>query len=206
MLRFGTLALAAATALLSGGLAAVEGSIAGASLAGASAVLALCALLSRDGKRPPAVEALLEKAAEQVETGRKLVIYERETGLFAHWYVTLRGQEECDRAGRYKRPLAIVVIEPTPQSDAWAVKEYVANWLAKHMRAADVAGYLGNGRCVAVLPETDAEAASIVIGRLQADVGDTDVACSVFPHDGTTFDQLYEAAAARIRGVAARVA
>ena len=42
----------------------------------------------------------LEGLAKQVEEGRKLAIYDRETGLYAYWYLVLRGEDECARAPR----------------------------------------------------------------------------------------------------------
>jgi hypothetical protein len=47
----------------------------------------------------------VQKVAEQAEAGRKFVIYERTTGLFAHWYIAMRGEEECNRVARLRREI-----------------------------------------------------------------------------------------------------
>jgi GGDEF domain-containing protein len=149
-------------------------------------------------RRPqPDNSALLTKVGGQIESGRRLVIYERETGLFAHWYVTLRGQEECDRAKRYGHRLSVLLVEPEAGDDPWMVQANLSSWISAHLRRADIAGYLGNGRHVVVLPETNADGAREAIRRLTESVPRAQYAVSAFPDDGTDFEELYRSAAAR---------
>jgi hypothetical protein len=142
---------------------------------------------------------MLGKAIERADSGRKLVIYERESGLFAHWYIALRAEEECDRAARYERPLTLLLVEPRPGSDAWAAKEKLARWLSTHLRVSDVAGYYGNARFVVLMPETDVPGMERVIARLREELPDIDTAHAVFSPGAVTYEQLYEAAAAALR-------
>ena len=140
----------------------------------------------------------LRETLRQVNAGRKLVIYERTTGLFAHWYIALRCEEECYRAQRYGRPLSIALFEPAADSDAWTVAEDVAPILQDRLRMADLPGYLGNARYILVMPETDLAGAQMAVKRFRKDDPDLQGGVAAFPQDGLTFDQLYDVAARRL--------
>jgi hypothetical protein len=171
-----------------------------AAAAAAVSTVALTATLILDAKdiEPPTDPGLLEKVEQRVESGRKLVIFERETGLFAHWYVTLRGQEECARARRYERELMLTVIEPAEAANAWALKDELASWLGRHVRSCDIAGYLGNARYIVLMPETDPGGAEGAIARLRQDSAGVTIATSRFPEDGASYDELYATATSRL--------
>ncbi len=139
-----------------------------------------------------------DQALRHVNEGRKLVIYERETGLFAFWYITLRCEEECYRAQRYQRPLSVAVLEPEHAAEAWSVAEQITRALEKRLRKADLPGYLGNARFVLVMPETDQDGALDVLQRIEEDVAEMQWGLAAFPQDGHSFDQLYEIAARRL--------
>ncbi len=142
---------------------------------------------------------LLQQARERVEAGRKLVIYERDTGLFAYWFISLRCEEECHRALRFGRPLSVAVIEPALDTEPWAeATDQITEALQKHLRKVDLAGYLGNGRFVLVLPETDRAGALLFVKRLRAFLPDIQAGAGGCPEDGETFNELYETAAARL--------
>jgi GGDEF domain-containing protein len=190
-LVFGAAALAYTLACLAA-LAAYP--LSGAALAAVSAVLILSGLLADTRRGSPANEALVLKMAESAEAGRRLAIYERETGLLAHWYLSLRGKEECDRAARYNRPLTLLLVEPARESNTWAVQGQLAGWLKSKVRSVDTAGYLGNGRFVLLMAETDIAAAMRVIACLQDDIAEVQTGLSAFGADGVTFDNMYAAA------------
>jgi hypothetical protein len=186
-------------------------------LAGAAAALALaepfagavCAALAgiaiaadltaraRAGSDAPERHAI-EKVMGQVDKGRKLVIYERDTGLFAHWYVELRGNEECDRARRYGRDVAVAVIEPDRTMNAWETQERLRDWLREGMRHTDVVGYLGNGRYVVIMPEADRTAAEAAIARMKEAGFATDAGLCCFPMEAESFEELYRKASAEL--------
>jgi hypothetical protein len=140
----------------------------------------------------------LDEALHRASAGRKLVIYERETGLFADWYIALRCEEECYRAQRYQRPLSIAVVEPEHRSETWTVAEQITSALEKRLRKADLPGYLGNARFVLVMPGTDRDDASYVLQRIEGDVAEMQWGVAAFPQDGSNFDQLYDVAARRL--------
>ncbi len=179
-------------------MAAVVGAVPAACFAAASTVLILGTLVTEVRQRSPGESALLRQAAESAETGRRLAIYERETGLLAYWYASLRGDEECDRSVRYKRPLTLLLAEPGPDSDARVVQGQLADWASRQVRAVDITGYLGNGRIMLLMPETDGTGAWRVVARLHNDVPGIETGLSRLPADGVTFEKLYAVASQRL--------
>lgn len=171
--------------------------LAGALAAALAGVAIAADIATRPREHPPEKHAI-EKVMHQVDKGRKLVIYERDTGLFAHWYVELRGNEECDRARRYGRALSLAVIEPNRDGDPWEMQARVRDWLRDGMRHTDIAGYLGNGRYVVIMPESDAEAAEAAIARMKDAGIATDAGLSYFPDNGEAFEALYRHASAQL--------
>ncbi len=140
------------------------------------------------------------RLVEHAEAGRRLAIYDRDTGLFAHWYLALRGQEECARAARYGRKLSLLVIEPRADGARadWAIKSEIGRWFQTELRATDIAGYLGNGRYVILAPEADSTAIALLVERLREKVEHIDVGASAFPEDGVAFQQLWRSATSRL--------
>ena len=174
-----------------------------------SAIAVICAgfaIALGPRREEPTTARLLEKVSEQAESGRKLVIYERETGLFAHWYLALRGDEECNRARRYNRGLSLLLIEPSAPENAWTVKDDISRWIGQNLRATDVAGYLGNGRYVVIMPESTQDGTSRVIERISNEIAGVALSSSEYGADGASYNELYEAAAARLRDGATQLA
>ena len=192
--------LAAGAVLFAAGAAAASAwglTAIAAYAAGVAALLVSIDFVYRRAARPHPMRTQAEKF---VNSGRKLAIYERDTGLFAHWYLELRGNEEADRAKRYARPLSVLVIEPARAAagEEWATQQALCNWLARELRQSDIAGYLGNGRCVIIMPEADGAAVGHVIRRLKNEGYAADIGLAVHPTDGDTYDVLYRTAAAQL--------
>jgi hypothetical protein len=192
--------LAAGSILFAGGAAAasvMDLTAIAAYAAGVAALLVSIDFIYRRATRPHPMRSQIEKFAT---SGRKLVIYERDSGLFAHWYVELRGNEECDRAKRYGRSLSVIVIEPArgARGEEWATQQALCNWLARELRQSDIAGYLGNGRCVVLMPEADGGSVGHVIRRLKAEGYATDIGLAVYPTDGESYEVLYKTAASQL--------
>ncbi len=184
---------AAFLAALAAVLAIVEGNFIVALLAAFAAIGCLARLWPRD--RQPATDSqLIQRAKAQAEAGRKLAIYERDTGLLAYWYLELRCMEECYRAKRYGHSLVLVVIEPSPGQNEWTVQGEIAGWLHKTSRETDLIAYTGNGRFLALMPETDPKAASRFVSRLKKAIPSADAAISSFPETGETLTDLLSAA------------
>ena len=150
-----------------------------------------------DNRTSPSVIARL---FAQTQAGKRLAIYDRQTGLFAHWYLQLRGEEECARAERYNHKLSLILIEPAilASSSAWEIRDQVGRWIQTQLRATDIAGYVGNGRFVVLAPEAGPKEANMLIRRIRALIPDIDVATVVFPDHAPTYDLLWRQATTRI--------
>ena len=177
-------------------------------LTAAAIVAALCSAAAigvefvRTMLAPPEADpALLARYLREARAGRKLAIYDRETGLFAHWYMVLRGQEECARAARYQRPLSLAIVEPRPDTTAedFEAKARIGRWVQTELRATDIAGYLGNSRYLIIAPEADPVRIGHLLERLFEQVGAVDASSSSFPEDCEQFQQLWDCATGRLR-------
>lgn len=169
-----------------------------AACAGFAALACAAALVSTRRANPKAEDGLVAKAASEAETGRKLVIYERTTGLFAYWYIAMRTEEECARAARYEMPFALAVVEPAAGSNEWALHGLLSDWLQANTRATDLASYAGNGRFLVLMVQTNEAAAVAVLERLRSQIANVETGLSVFPADGASFEELYAAAQSRL--------
>jgi GGDEF domain-containing protein len=145
-----------------------------------------------------APDGAAEHALRDPGTGRRLVMYERTTGLLAHWYLALRCDEECQRARRYGQTLSLAVIEPQPGVEARQFSDRMPAALRERLRKADLAGYLGNARFVVLMPETGQPNADKLLGRLLRGAPGAQAGVSTFPRDGRTFSSLYAVAARRL--------
>lgn len=87
-----------------------------------------------------------------------------ETGLFDHFGILNRLQQEVSRSQRYGRKLTVAVLRPVaPIGDG--LQRCVA-LVRKALRAPDVVGHLGAGVLVLLLPETQETASASLIARL----------------------------------------
>lgn len=171
--------------------------------AGAAVVAAIRSKArSRDGQEQPH-ERMVEKAVQHAELGRKLAIYERETGLLAYWFVALRGDEECARSGRYGERLTLLVAEGWPQNSDDVRR--AARGFTSALRAVDILSYVGNGRFIAILPNTSIDMLESVERRIQ-EAGFDRFGAAAFGVDGRTFDALRLGAIARLAPIQDRQA
>jgi GGDEF domain-containing protein len=138
--------------------------------------------------------AAARRAFELASQGRRSAIYERDTGLYAFWYLQLRTEEELVRAERIGHNLACVSIwidEPD------RLQRLVASAQAC-VRRYDMAAYLDNGHVVLVLLDETPIHAQVVMNRIAVVMGGGMTAgISTYPEDGTTFGELLERAKAR---------
>jgi hypothetical protein len=135
----------------------------------------------------------LEEVKRIAAEGRKLVIYDRETGLFAHWYLQLRAVEEISRGRRHGRGIICLSLWAPTQD---AIDE-LCTGLKEGLRDHDLAAYLNNGHFVVLLTETDRAGADVVLQRLFAKCPEAAGASACYPDDGESFDALLEVAKAR---------
>ncbi len=158
------------------------------------------------GSRKPKPTQVVERATDLAIEGRKLAIYDQETGLYARWFIEMRCAEECYRAVRYQRPLTVVVLQPQVADEGARVAGEVVDWLLREKRRSDLPSYLGNGRIAIVMPETDVAGAHGAIARLLRFVSGLDAGVSSYPMDGGNFEQLKAAAVRQLPGNASLLA
>jgi GGDEF domain-containing protein len=145
----------------------------------------------------------LREVQEIANKGRRLAIYDRATGLYAYWYLQLRAAEEISRSQRHHRGVFCISIwTSAAQESVDAMRDRLKSGLRDH----DLAAYLNNGHFVALLTETDAAGAHIVLSRLLAAAEGVTGGLASYPEDGETFEELLESAKARGAGPAERAA
>ncbi len=199
-----------AVALLAFGLACICVSIVAsmfglhvlAALAAIGGAFPICAELTASiaETRETSSDDLVSRVAREVESGRKLAIYDQDTGLYAKWYLLLRGEEERVRAKRYGRQFAIGMLSSTaPVGDErWQADADISRWLQTRLRATDVVGYLGHGRYAFIATEADPDRATRLAERLRAGVDNVIVGLSCYPGDGETLEDLWANAEQRL--------
>ncbi len=113
-------------------------------------------------------------------------------GLATPSYMSERGKEECYRAHRYRRPLALLVVglaEPDPPTEL-----RLQAWLRSETRLSDLAAHLGGATYGLLLPESDGKAAAGLGSRIQVAFPLIKTGISAFPEDGNTWEELLDAA------------
>jgi diguanylate cyclase with GGDEF domain len=108
--------------------------------------------------------------------------------------------DEIHRARRYGRPLTVVAFATDRRSHAAAI----ATELSSRARANDIVGFHGGSTVVAVLPETDDDAATTVVRRLSEAIDDAlasrvRVGMTAFPRDEVTWIGLRDSLADAVR-------
>jgi GGDEF domain-containing protein len=145
-------------------------------------------------------DALVAKAAREAESGRRLAMFDRQTGLYAYWYLVRRFEEEARRAERYSRPLAAMLIE-VKNDDAYRTQDQLTRWLEQEVRGTDLASHLGDGRFVVLLTETTLEDSAAIAARLSERFpGALAVGLGSCPEDGASLDEVKKAAERRAHG------
>jgi GGDEF domain-containing protein len=143
-------------------------------------------------------DAMVNKAAREAESGRRLAMYDRETGLYASWYLGRRFEEEAKRSERYSRSLSVIAMEVRCEDDAYRIQDELRNWLDRSLRATDMASHLGGGRYLALLTETGLDDASAIAARTAEKFPETvAIGLGCFPDDGETLDDVHKVAERR---------
>lgn len=132
------------------------------------------------------------------ETGQRLAIYDRETGLLAYWYFSLRLEEEIARCVRYGQTFSLLLLEA--RTGRWTSDDESAlfRYMAESFRKCDLVAHQGNLRFSVLLTNTDAQGAMVVREHLQGDeqLRELTVGVASFPADGESCEALLTAAGA----------
>jgi PleD family two-component response regulator len=145
----------------------------------------------------PDHDALVNKASSEAEQGRRLAMYDRLTGLFAHWYVRQRFDEEAKRATRGERQMSVLLIEGKSGGSFDPTDELV-DWLRRKVRPYDLPAHLGGGSFLLVMPETSPEDAEKVAARIHSEISGAHSSITVYPDDALTLDELEDLARNRL--------
>lgn len=151
-------------------------------------------LLSR--KEPASLldESDLRRLRDVAEGGRRLAIYDRDTGLYAYWYLNLRLQEEIARADRYRQPFLLLLIEGAgrlpPDKDA------LVSLMSTGFRRVDLVGVLGNLRFIVLLPNTSEVMGKVIADRIrrQFQSGQIRIGMAGYPGGGADLPSLLSTA------------
>jgi diguanylate cyclase (GGDEF)-like protein len=148
----------------------------------------------------------------------RLSVTDRLTDLYNHGYLHQRLDEELERAARFGRHLAVVMLDIDgfkqfndryghPKGDA--VLRAVSGIIMQNLREIDVAARYGGEEFVLVLPETDLAGAAAVAERIRASMAEyqhlpvpgegpvtqtVSLGVAVYPQHATTTARLVEAA------------
>jgi GGDEF domain-containing protein len=150
--------------------------------------------------QPQQHAAVVDKVAREVEANRRLAIYDRDTGLYAYWYLTMRIDEEAQRAERYGHSFSLMLIS-VQQGNNPATLDRFTEWLSSRLRSSDLVTHLGDGRYLVLLPETAAPEAQISADRVKSHFPEEiSAGVSAFPDDGASLLELLAVAEQRLSG------
>jgi len=162
--------------------------------------------------RDPAAELISN--AESFEKAEEMSYTDGLTGLANHRYFTRRIEEEIDRARRYNRSLALIILDMDDLkgiNDRFghqagdAVIKRMGHILRSSIRAIDIIARYGGDEFCAIMPEADATTCERFMSRLQTKIAGsrfntgiagTDLECTVslggavFPDHGLEPEQL----------------
>jgi GGDEF domain-containing protein len=175
---------AAEAALASVGFAEHDGRLAGVSLVAVRSDVPIAALHALSGHTAAAMRRLHQ---DRADTGGEC---DPATGLLTRTGLEERASLELARAGRYRRPLTLLLVRPGSR-DAAAMRA-CARVLRDQLRDLDILARYDEFHLAALLPETDAQGGRLVVNRLREPLL---AACAclgfaTFPDDGRDWDVL----------------
>jgi len=127
---------------------------------------------------------------------QRLVIYDRETGLYADWYFRLRLQEEITRSQRFGHPCALLLADSTRGRLGREREAALLAAITEAFRSTDLVAHLGSLRFAALLTNTTPEGAKLARERLEEGVppGSLNIGIACYPQDGEDWRSLMAAA------------
>jgi two-component system cell cycle response regulator len=133
-------------------------------------------------------KGLQEEIVAQAERLEAMLFEDALTGLANRRFVLTQLAGQVSGARRHERPLSVAIVDvdhfksindTRGHAEGDRVLVAVATALRTHLRAEDQLGRLGGEEFLALLPDTDAEAAQTATEKLRASVAETGVTVSV---------------------------
>src|SRR5215207_4270202 len=130
--------------------------------------------------RDPRLRAAFSQLADRVSDTWTQATVDPLTGIANRQTVLRRVEEELARAGRYRRPLSLILVDldhfkrfndSHGHAAGDVILRQVAQLLAANVREVDLAGRYGGEEFLVVLPETDPDAAASLAEKLRRIVG-----------------------------------
>ena len=116
-------------------------------------------------------------------------------GLYTHWYIRLRLQEEVERSRRYGLHFVVVIVKALAlhhDVEVSTASEWFSERIQRHLRKADLAGLLQDGSLAILLPNTSRRSALLAKKRLERELSAVrpriGIAC--FPEDSEDAGEL----------------
>jgi len=130
--------------------------------------------------------------SELRDHGRRLAIYDRETGLYAYWYLNLRASEEIERARRYGETFAVLLVEAARGRLSQHEERHLFSVLSRQFRRTDLVAHVGSLRFLVLLTNTDQAGSDVVVERLRSGFGpgEIEVNVALYPEDGADWPSL----------------
>lgn len=126
----------------------------------------------------------------------RMAIYDRETGLYAYWYFSLRFREEIARASRHGQSFVLVLVEPTQGQLDTEREEQLLNIMIEGFRSTDLVAHLGDLRFAMLLSNIGVDGDKQVCRRLRDEFGTLEVRIGLasYPDHGEDWESLLKAA------------
>jgi len=145
---------------------------------------------------------LKARVTQEAERGRRLAIYDQQSGLLARWYFELRLLEETHRCQRYEMPMAVLTLRTSTEAMAGQNGGRgldKSGAIARSLRSTDLAADLGIGEYALCLLHCDRAGAASVLRRLMGELADNDcqVGMAIYPDDDREGKALVELALSR---------
>jgi two-component system, cell cycle response regulator len=135
---------------------------------------------------------LADRLRDNLHLSIRLATTDPLTGLYNRHYVLCHLSTLMQRANQTRRPLSVALIDVDhfkSINDTWGhsagdtVLRHIGERLALNVRGVDLAGRYGGEEFIVVMPDTDAEAAQMIAGRLCSVIAEHKFPCRAAEED-----------------------
>jgi hypothetical protein len=119
-------------------------------------------------------------------------------GLYTHWYLRLRLQEEVERSRRYEEHFAVLAVKMMGlhQENELTAGAWFSERVQRHLRRLDLAALLPDGTLIVLLPKTAARGVATARKRLAKELAALEprIGYVCYPEDGKEANELLNGA------------